>query len=511
MLKSLFYFRCVRYRLFILLFFISFSSQAYYDLNPRLSTAYSKIIGLRLAEGKELLQKERTNNPGNHLTVLYENYVDFLMAFITEDAELFKQFKLNSSERIRFLSKAEKEGSSPFHLYALAEMTLQEAMLKIKFHEYLAGATEIRKAYKMIQRNQLIFPSFVLNKKLDGFVHTMVGAVPQEYRWLIELVGMEGTVSGGTKELKDLYTVLEGTGFECYREEVLFYLGIIHNAFAQDEIEADELLDLMMPFTKANPLLRYSYTNIAMKWGRNEEALPLFEPLLSDKGTFPFYYLNYKRGLARLRKLDFGAEEDFKFFLKYFAGINHRKSVSQKLAWIELLRGNKTKYDYYIKQCLSKGEMNVDEDKDAFQEASSGEIPNLILLRARLLFDGGYYKQSWAEIGGKPVDSFPRFKDQLEVTYRLGRIMEKLGIMDKAIQYYSQTYKNGITQSYYFSANSALLLGVIYEEREEFSLALDYYKKCLSLRDHEYQNSIDQKAQAGIDRIKERMKPSKKK
>ena len=509
MLKSLFYFRCVRYRLFAFLFLISFSSQAYYDLNPRLRTAYSKIIGLRLGEGREILQKERAANPGNHLTVLYENYVDFLMAFITEDEGLFKQFKLNSSDRIKLLSKEEKEGTSPYHLYALAEMTLQEAMLKIKFHEYLAGATEIRKAYKMIQRNQIIFPSFLLNNKLDGFVHTMVGAVPQEYRWLIELVGMEGTVSGGMQELKDLYALLDGSGFECYKEEVLFYLSIIHNAFSQDEIEADELMDLMMPFTKINPLLRYSYTNIAMKWGRNDEALPLFEPVLSDKGTFPFYYLNYKRGMARLRKLDLGAAEDFKFFLQNFAGINHRKSVLQKLAWIELLKGNRSKYEYYIKQCLAKGEMNVDEDKDAYQEAVSGEVPNIILLRARLLFDGGYYKQSWAEIGGKPVDSFPRFRDQLEVTYRLGRIMDKLGITDKAIQYYSQTYKNGLSHTYYFAANSALLLGILYEEKAEYNLATDYYKKCLSLRDHEYQNSIDQKAQAGIDRIKELMKPSK--
>ncbi len=151
----------------------------------------------------------------------------------------------------------------------------------------------------------------------------------------------------------------------------------------------------------------------------------------------------------------------------------------------------------------------MDEDKDAHQEAVSKEVPNIILLKSRLLFDGGYYRQSWAEIGGKPVDSFPRFRDQLEVTYRLGRIMDKLGITDKAIQYYSQTYKNGLSQTYYFAANSALLLGILYEEKEEYSLATDYYKKCLSLRDHEYQNSIDQKAQAGIDRIKELMKPSK--
>ncbi len=510
-MRSLFYFRSVRYGLIFLFFFFSFRAEAYYDLNPRLRTAYSKIIQLRLQEGRDLINKEKQYNPNNHLAVLYENYIEFLIAFITEEDKHFQEFKIKSDDRIRLLQKEEKEQSSPFHLYSIAEMTLQGAMLKIKFKEYLSGATEIRKAYKMIQKNNIIFPSFLLNRKLNGFVHTLVGAVPQEYRWLIDIVGMEGTVSGGTRELNTLYKLLPGSDVECYREELLFYLSNIHNTFSRSESEAEELLKLMRPFTVQNPLLRYCYTNTAMKWGRNDEALKMFDTVPSDIGTFPFYYLNYKKGIARLRKLDLGADTDFHFFLKNFDGINHHKSVYQKLAWIELLRGNYVKYDGYMQQCIKSGSLNVDEDKDAFHEAGSGEIPNIILLRSRLLFDGGYYKKSWAEIVGKPIDSFPRFRDQLEVTYRLGRIMEKLGIEDKAIYFYDQTIKNGSASSFYFAANSALMLGSIYEEKMQYELAMEYYKKCLSLRGHEYQNSIDQKAQAGEDRIKEQMKLKKRK
>jgi tetratricopeptide (TPR) repeat protein len=492
----------MRIALLACLVFLSSKTEAYYDFNPRLREAYSKIIQLRLEEGKAILLKEKQYNPGNHLTVLYENYIDFLVAFITEEERHFQSYKKNSSERISILSKEEKEGSSAYHLYSLAEMTLQGAMLKIKFKEYVSGATEIRKAHKMIQRNLIIFPSFLLNRKLEGFVHTLVGAVPQEYRWITDLVGMQGTVPGGTEELRSLYDLLDGSDHSIYKEEILFYLSNIHNTFSQDESEAEELLDLITPFTDRNPLLRYCFTNTAMKWGRNDEALEMFEPVLSDKGTFPFYYLDYKRGLAKLRKLDLSAENDFHFFLRNFGGMNHRKSVYQKLAWIELLRGNKVKYNSYMQECIKAGAMNVDEDKDAFLEASSGELPNIILLRSRLLFDGGYYRQSWSEIAGKSIDSFPRYRDQLEVTYRLGRIMDKLTITEKAIYYYSKTIKNGGSSKLYFAANSALLLGNIYESNGQYDLALEYYKKCLNFRGHEYQNSIDQKAQAGQDRIK---------
>lgn len=496
----------MRLSLLAIFIFLATGSEAYYDFNPRLKQAFTKIIQLRVDEGRKLLEKERQYNPGNHLTVLYENYIDFLLAFISEEEASFIEFKTKSAQRIKLLENEEKEGGSPYHLYALAEITLQDAMLKVKFKEYLSGATEIRKAYKMIQRNQIIFPSFLLNKKLDGFVHTLVGAVPQEYRWLIDLVGMEGTVPGGTEELRSLYFLLDNTELACYKEELLFYLSNIHNTFAQDESEAEELLDLLEPFTDANPLLRYCYTNIAMKWGRNDEAIEMFEPVLTDVGTIPFYYLNYKKGLSKLRKLDTNAAEDFRFFLRNFGGMNHKKSVYQKLAWVELLKGNIAKYKSYMAECLKTGNMNVDEDKDAYHEAKSGELPNIILLRARLLFDGGYYKQSWSEISGKPLDSFPRFRDQLEVTYRLGRIMEKLSITEKAIYYYSKTLKNGASSEFYFAANSALLLGNIYEEEGQYDLALSYYDKCLQMRKHEYQNSIDQKAQAGQDRIKAQLK-----
>ncbi len=493
-------FRCL---VLVCSFFFTQSASAYYELTPKLKTAYSKIIELRLQEGAVLLEQERTAHPGNHLVVLYENYIDFLKAFITEEKEYFEIFKKKSSERVKMLGREEKEAHSPFHLYALAEMTMQDAMLKVKFQENISAATEIRTAYKLIHRNQLIFPTFLLNKKLDGFIHTLVGAVPQEYRWLVDLVGMEGTVPGGARELMSLYFMLDGSGLECYKPELLFYLSNIYNTFAHDEIESLELLTLIKPYTNQNPLLRYCYANTAMKIGRNEEALKSLVSLQSDKGSFPFYYMNYKMGLARLRKLDMSGEADLKYFLDNFKGINHKKSVNQKLAWIELLRGNKLKYQSYMKECLGSGNMNVDEDKDALHEASSGEVPNLILLRARLLFDGGYYKESWSEIAGKPIDSFPRFRDQLEVTYRLGRIMEKMNLTDKAIEYYSKTLKNGAASSFYFAANSALLLGAMYERKGKTELALDYYNRCLALRGHEYQNSIDQKAQAGIDRLKE--------
>ena len=112
-----------------------------------------------------------------------------------------------------------------------------------------------------------------------------------------------------------------------------------------------------------------------------------------------------------------------------------------------------------------------------------------------LLKHGGYTKKSLAVfLGADVTKDFPTLKDQLEVTYRVARIYHKLGQISKAIEYYQETLKNGYQFTYYFAANAALQLGLVYEDMHDFAKAKYYFDKCLHLRNHEYQNSLDQKA-----------------
>ena len=171
---------------------------AYYEFDDNLRLAYSRILNLHLEEGKKLLAKEHLEKPGNHLTLLYENYIDFLTGFITEEESDFLVLKKNVAQRLKIISKDKNDPSSPFHLYVNAEMIMQEAMLKVKFKEHVSAATDIRKAYRMVERNEAIFPTFILNRKLMGFLHVLVGAIPREYHWLVEIAGLEGTVPEGT-------------------------------------------------------------------------------------------------------------------------------------------------------------------------------------------------------------------------------------------------------------------------------------------------------------------------
>ena len=92
-------------------------------------------------------------------------------------------------------------------------------------------------------------------------------------------------------------------------------------------------------------------------------------------------------------------------------------------------------------------------------------------------------------------------KDQLEYKYRLARVLDKLEMTDRAKEFYLKTIDHGQDLKFYYAAASCNFLAQMYEKEKDYVLAEKYYKKCLSLRDHEYQNSLDQKAKAGLNRI----------
>ena len=76
------------------------------------------------------------------------------------------------------------------------------------------------------------------------------------------------------------------------------------------------------------------------------------------------------------------------------------------------------------------------------------------------------------------------------------------GKTKQAIDCYEETLKNGKKDKWYFAANAALQLGLIYEKTGNRTKATECYNQCLSLNPNEYSNSIHQKAKAGLSRLK---------
>ena len=219
-----------------------------------------------------------------------------------------------------------------------------------------------------------------------------------------------------------------------------------------------------------------------------------------------------ERGYAALNHLEPDAAFYLERFLRRFKGRFYVKDVLQKLSWDAYLRGDQARADSFRLLVFRRGGAESDADRQALKEARAGKWPNKVLLKARLLSDGGYFAEALQVLDGAGSSSgavvssgVVRWKDPAEgceYAYRMGRIYDGLGRDSAAIGAYEKTIAIGEQLQAYYAARAALQAGYIYERRGDKGRAVIYFERCLGMKEHDYKNSLDQRAKAGIARCK---------
>ncbi len=474
---------------------------AHYDFNANCIKAYNKIIALDFDAGRNLLAQELATNPGNKIPVLLENYIDFLILAIGEEEADFKAMKPGRQERLRILSSGNMDQA--WHRHSLAAVHLQWAFVRVRFGEYLSAGLDLNRAYRLLHENRAEHPEFVPDLLLSGVMNALIGSIPENYQWAARLAGMQGTIETGRENLYALIEIAEkNPEWNHLLAETFFYLSFIEMNLQGDKNLVRELLQRMQktPTLNHGPLLCYIKANLSVRTGNNDQAIEILENCRIADGSYPFYYMEFVLGTARLNRLEQQAAGHFLHFVNQYKGANYIKSAYQRLAWLALLEDDKNAYRFYISQVLQHGQTFVDEDKQAQAEALSSELPNTQLLSARLLFDGGYYQQALQMLDGG-LESRAGKKDTVEFIYRKARIFHEWGKLSQAKDFYRQTIGAGSSLPYFFAGNAALQLGLIFESEGNFSDAAHYFERCLKMNFTEYRSSIHQKARAGIRRI----------
>jgi len=194
------------------------------------------------------------------------------------------------------------------------------------------------------------------------------------------------------------------------------------------------------------------------------------------------------------------AAQQFEIFLTKFTGQNYIKRGWQKTGWAALIENDTASYRSSIQKVLTYGSTQIDADKNAESNAKSGIIPNVELLKCRILFDGGYYFKAQKILKNINSENLS-LEENVEINYRYGRISQRINNISDAKKYYKQTIETGSSFLVYFAANSALLLGNIYEVEKDTIRASHYYNICLDLDFVQYRNSIRGKAKQGLKRV----------
>ncbi len=466
-----------------------------YVLNQNCKQAYQSIFKLKFNEGSALLEKEKKENPKNYLPYLLENYIDFLKLFINDNTALYHDIEPRIQARLEKIKNGNT--ASPFYLYTQADIHLQYAFCKIKFGEYVSAVFEVRKAYVLLMENQKKFPDFQPNIKSLGLLHTLFGAIPDNYKFGARLLGLKGSINEGLKELD---SILKDDNFFFREETIMMYtLLILH--VQQDKKLAWGMIEQTNISLEDNLLHYFIAATVASHTGKNEKVVSILSAKPSDNTYYPFPFLNFMLGNAKLNKLDSDADFYIKKFISENKGRSYQKEANRKLAWYYLIHDKPELYRQCMQNVLSIKDAPTDEDKSAQKEAEQATLPNKVLLKARVLCDGGYFEKALETINSINSEKLTSSRDQIEFYYRKARILQELNNNREAIQYYLKTIQKGEKFNYYFAANACLKLAYLLEIQRKNDNAIRYFRKAIMLEKDEYQNSIDAEAKAGLNRL----------
>lgn len=483
-----------------LIFSAEASAEKLFDYNSTCQLAYQEITKLKIESGLALIAKAKKQNPDNLIPVMLEDYVDFFELFFNEDPNEFEKRMPQFNERISKISEGPK--TSPYYNFCLTTIRVHKAAVEIKFGQNWNAGWDFRRAFLLLKENRKNHPDFILDDLMTGSLYAIVGTLPSGYKWLASLLGIRGSIVEGMTLLKR-FTYSNDPWAKLYANEsafiypfLLFYIENKRDeavAFAQQR-KLDLVNNHLLCYMAANLAINNKQTAMAgvMMMNRNMSAEYLKLSVWDfEMGYVKLYHLELNESIKYLEQ-----------FQKDFKGNFYRKDANLKLSYAYYLQNNMAKAIATRNEILKKGATDTDADKKALKDAKSGIWPNALLLRSRLLNDGGFHKEALALLAGKSLENFANEEDKLEFSYRVARIYDDLGKKDDAIKAYQTAILLGEHRKEYYAARAALQIAQIYEDRGQKSLAITYYQKCLEMGDHEYKDSLDQRAKSGIARCK---------
>lgn len=498
-MKSMNWLRYTLWALFYLAAGEAAANESAFNFNPRLQAAYHDIQKLRLDNARQVLAREKQQNPGNGFIPYLETYADLLYFLVTDDQEEFGRLQTLQDQRLQAISKL--PGDSPYQRMLLAEGRLHRAFMKFRFGNRISGCWDIIRADRLLSENKKRFPGFIPHLKALGLLHVLIGSVPEEYTWVTRLIGLKGNIREGLSELQQVQQ--SATGFEREAHVMILLLqayvlgadpSVIREVKALPEKEPDNLL------------FHFLAVSVLMKEGRGEEALSIVQKAPQTGAYLHFPFLAYMKGELLLQKGAYPAAfAQYARFQEQTKGTNFVKDSYFKQFLCKWLNDESASGDFF-RQIPKQGTLHTEPDQHAqrFYELFKTTPPadeQKLLFRARYAADGGYLARALAILGERKEADFTGNRSRAEFQYRKGRILQESGQVAAAIPLLKRVLVLSEGLNYYEGASAALQLGYVYKEAGQPDTAARYFRKAMTFKKHEYKNSIDNKARAALTQL----------
>ncbi len=454
--------------------------------------AHQEFLKLKVSSGQRISKQELKANPANAAAHLIANYGDFLTLCVQQDASAYNALIESQENRLSLIEKI--KSYSVWKAYAQAEVKMQIGISKLLFGNKIAAAWDIRQAYLQYVAIEQKYPDFIPNKKTLGVLQVLIGSVPDNYRWFLNIIGMKGSIKTGLANLKA--AAVKEHPFQAEAQAI--YSLSLQLVDQKNEAQAIRILESLTDRQPDNLLFRFATIHLLKKTKNSERALSLFTNRPTSNAYLDFPYLNHMAADLYLYRGNYDESiSQNLLFLKQHRGKHYIKAAHFKL-YLAYLLGNHTPQALWHYNKISEvGNTEIEEDKYAAKYGLNNEKAVKPLLLARLRSDGGYYKEALVALSTLDTSN-AELTSLAEFTYRKARIYHGLKDNAQAIKYYKATINKYGTADLYFAPHAALQLGYLYKDLKQPDLAKAYFKKAMSYKDHEYKNSIDAKSKLAL-------------
>jgi len=488
------------YLLLVLIICYSHSSgknKYIYDYNENCYKAYQYYLSLHIEEARACIINEVKANPYNLIATYIADYEDCILLLLNCDKSEYLRRVEHLDERIALLGKGDE--SSPWFRFCKGGVYLHWAIINMRFGEQYSAALKFHKSFSLLKQNRLLFPHFEYNNTFAGLEEAVVGSLPGSYKWLASIFGMKGNVKKGT-DLLATFVTNHSAHEPMYTETVLYYLYARFYLLTEQK-EVWNFINSPQFATHDNLLNTFVKANLALDYRKSDAAIETLQAAAAEANYNNYPIFNYQMGVAYLTKPDTICVAYFQQYLKKNKSDIYIKDCWQKMAFAYYLAGNMQQAQYCREQIKKYGSTRLDADKQAEKFAENNTWPQKKLLQARLSIDGGYNAHALTILNGIDTVSLTNPADKAEYFFRFGRVYEESDNNTNALEYYQYTINAGRKRHEQFAARAALQMGKIYERSGMKSQAISRYNECLDMPSHDFQNSIDQQAKAGINRL----------
>ncbi len=410
-------------------------------------------------------------------------YLKLYQAFIQNVVVHNISFEEYSSVFDRYIDILKDNKSSKFlSSQLLSEIYLQKGILEYQNEHSISAISYFSKAYSYWKDTEEIDIENIYNLKLSGIFNLLIGNLPHPYSKMAGWIGFSGDTKKGFEDLRKYLKLQATTQGEYF--EGLIYLGFSYLKFTKDE---SQIRDFIKEHSSTD--LPEFIQSLMLRCANKIHQPQLCFNILNRKTKYPI--LIYLQGKYLVQSQSKSAELYLKHFLNLEKSNQFISDAFRYLSWHFLLKGDTISYQQYQESIHVMDDYPTSEDKQANFESYLSVIPNLSLLKARLLFDkGDYEKASIILLSQK--ENINSTEDLIEFHYRLGRCFQYLNKENQALYQFKQSVSLGRDSKRYFAPYSAIYASRILLSKNDTINAKFYLQKAEDLNNGEYKYSIKQ-------------------